>query len=139
MSQHIILELEDLEDLDRASVLASWLNRPSVEAVRVTLPWLGGDERLRAAEELHRQFNDCGCFWGGPAFLLVLGGSIAMRTSEGESPWSATGMALVAAVPAAVAAKLLGLAVSRWRLMACLRDLRRQGELTAVGASSGEV
>jgi hypothetical protein len=131
MGRRTVLELEDRDDLDRAVVLVSWLNRPSMEKVRVTLPWLDPSEQARSAAAIHRLFNDCGCLWGGPTFFLVLVGSLTTRFVAAEMSWAAMGVSFLVAMLAAFAAKILGLAVTRWRLLVWLRRLSPPNEPAA--------
>lgn len=110
------IEIAERTDLDRAGALVSWLRRPHVDRVVVTLAALDARERERSAEAIRRLFNDCGCTWS--AVALVGAGGVALAAGR-----SVIGVALTA-LAAAVAGKLLGLAWSRHRLLARLRALR---------------
>jgi hypothetical protein len=116
------LELRDRGDLERASALVSWLHRPSLDDVVVQLPWLSQHERARAASALRRLFADCGCLWGGAAFLLVTAAGLVV-TARGGLAAAELGVTVGAAIAAAFAAKLAGLAWSRWRLRVWLQRI----------------
>ena len=117
------LVLASRADVLAASRLVRWLNRPAVEQVVVAIPALSERERQRIATKLQGLFNDCGCAWGAPAFLVTLGllivGSPWRHTSSGV----AVAMTLAGAVAAAVLAKLTALAWSRWRMKALFSRL----------------
>jgi hypothetical protein len=101
--------------------MASWLGRPSVDRVVVDLPWVEEDDRQRVAKALRRYFNDCGCFWGTPVFLVALLSGLILL--DGADTWQGVVGCIVFALVAGAAGKLLGLAWSRWRLLAWLRRL----------------
>jgi hypothetical protein len=117
------LDISTIADLDRATHLASWLQRPRVHAVLVELPWVPPDERRRVDRTAARYFNDCGCFWGMPAFVTVLL-TCQMWAPWFESRWLGFGVSLLVSVEGALAGKLAGLAWSRWRLTRLLQGLR---------------
>ena len=114
------IEIANHADLDRAEALVSWLQRPHLDRVTITLPGLTATERKNAAMALRRLFNDCGCAWGLAALTAAVVGSVLI--------WPGSGRPLAGAVlgclGAAVAGKLLGLASSRRRLLALLHALR---------------
>jgi hypothetical protein len=93
--------------------------------VIVSLPWLNPREQLRAARVLRSRFNDCGCAHGTVAFLLVLALCAWTRPWTGSPWWLAIPYALLAALLAAVPAKLAALLWSRWRLRLLLSRLAR--------------
>jgi hypothetical protein len=110
------LVLETKSDLHQAERLVSWMNRPPVDQVLIRIPWLDGADQQRTAKTIKFYFNDCGCLWGALVFVLVLTGCLWMEP-WGEAPWwIAPAYALLASVPAAIAAKLSALAWSWWRL-----------------------
>ncbi len=114
------IEIADHADLDRAEALVSWLERPHLDRVIITLPGIGTTERERAAANLRHLFNDCGCAWGLAALVLAGAGSLLVWPSGARG---VTG-AVLGCLLAAVAGKLLGLAWSRRRLLALLHTLR---------------
>ena len=59
----MIIKLENQRDLEQASQLVSWLNRPVVDKVVVSLPWLDEGQRARIEKTMKFLFNDCGCLW----------------------------------------------------------------------------
>ncbi|PZG16421.1 hypothetical protein C1I95_17700 [Micromonospora craterilacus] len=114
------IEIADHVDLDRAEALVSWLERPHLDRVTITLPGLDTTERERAAVTVLRLFNDCGCAWGLAALVLAGTGALLVRPDGGQG---IAGVVL-AGLLAAAAGKLLGLAWSRRRLLALLHNLR---------------
>jgi len=125
---HMTLVIQDRRDLHRAGHLVSWLNRPAVDLVQVTLPWLDSREQQRNAKALKFYLNDCGCLWGVPAFVAAFAGCLAMAPSRGGQTWIAVGLSLLVAVAAALVAKLAALAWSRWRLRVLLDRMARGDE-----------
>lgn len=117
------LQLESHDDLFQAAALASWLDRPSVSEVVVTLPWLDTDERSSSAQAIRRLFNDCGCAVGSISAMATVAAVLLPQVLTRGWSWPAVGSAVGAGVAAAVAGKLAGLAWSRWRLRARLRLL----------------
>ena len=118
------LVIESINDLDRAERLVSWLNRASVDQVLIALPWIDGAEQRRIARRLKRYFNDCGCLWGAAIFVFMFICSLSV------GPWSNTrtpvvvGVSVLVSVPAALAAKLMALAWSYWRLKVLLNRMK---------------
>lgn len=119
------LVLHGRSDLERTARLATWLSRPAVDDVSVTLPWLTEDERHRAARAIRRYFNDCGCLAGAPAFVIALAWCLAANPWPAGPAWSAAGYTLLASVGAALAGKGAGLFWSRWRLRVLIRRITR--------------
>jgi hypothetical protein len=119
------LVLSSRTDLARAGRLASWLHRVPIDRVIVSLPWLDSRERERAGHSLQAYFNDCGCGQGALAFVLVLAVSLWMDPWTGASPWTAVAYSFIAALFAAVPAKLAALLWSGWRLRVLLARLAR--------------
>lgn len=111
-------------DARRLRARATWLGRPLVRSVEVSLPSLDGGARERTARRLRRLFNDCGCLWGAPTFLVTFGVLLARAWPAGLG-WRSVVLAFAVAVAAAFGAKLLALAWSRWRLLRLLADLSR--------------
>lgn len=116
--------MEDRDDLERAAALVSWLNRPPVEKVLVTLPWLDSKEQVRSANALRDLFNECGCLWGGLTFLVTLTGAFSFQFIQGGLSLTRVAVLVLIAVCSAFTAKLLSLAWSRWRLLAWLQRMR---------------
>jgi len=129
----VYLKIECLDDLNRAAALASWLNRPSVDVVEVLLPWLDADEQARSAKIIRDLFNDCGCLWGAPAFVVSVAGVLVPQLVSRGWSWPAFGRAILVGVAAGFAGKLLGLAWSRWRLA---MRIRRMGVMARNGADA---
>jgi hypothetical protein len=119
------LVLESSDDLERATALASWLNRPTVTEVVVRLPWIDGDERHTYATAIRRLFNDCGCAVATAAFIAAVAASLLTPVVTRDWSWPLVGTSLVLSITAAVAGKLLGLAWTRHRLRALLRRVGR--------------
>lgn len=117
------LVLDGRSDLERTERLATWLSRPAVDDVCVTLPWLDEDERHRVARAIQTYFNDCGCLVGAPAFVLALAWCLHASPWPDGSAWAAAGYTLLASVGAALAGKGAGLLWSRWRLRVLLRRM----------------
>ncbi|MFD0785019.1 hypothetical protein ACFQZ8_14020 [Micromonospora azadirachtae] len=114
------IEIARAADLDRVETLVSWLKRPHLDRVTVTMPGLDTTERERAARTIRHLFNDCGCAFGALALVVTVAASVLARPSGG----TAYAMTALTCLAAAVAGKLLGLAWSRQRLLARLRALR---------------
>lgn len=114
------IEIADCADLDRAEALVSWLRRPHLDRVTVTMPGLDAAERERAAKAIRHLFNDCGCTWGALALVAAGAGVLMVGPNGGR----AVAGAALGCLAAAAAGKLLGLAWSRWRLLTRLRALR---------------
>lgn len=114
------IEIATHADLDRAEALVSWLRRPHLDRVTITMPGLDNTDRDRAVGAIRHLFNDCGCTWA--AVALVAAGSAVLLI--GPSGGRAVAGAALCCLTAAVAGKLLGLAWSRRRLLARLRSLR---------------
>ncbi|MEU8297150.1 hypothetical protein AB0C04_07685 [Micromonospora sp. NPDC048909] len=113
------IEIADQADLDRAETLVSWLQRPHLDRVTVTMPGLDDTERDRAARAIRHLFNDCGCTWAAVAFVAAGAAAVLIGPSGGR----AVAVAAAGCLTTAVADKLLGLAWSRRRLLARLRSL----------------
>ena len=126
------LVLECSDDLERATALASWLNRPTVTEVVIRLPWLDEDERHRYASAIRRLFNDCGCAVAAAAFIAALAATLLTHVPERGWSWPLVGTSLVISITAALAGKLLGLACTRHRLRALLRRVGRGGSAAPV-------
>src|SRR5215213_2449124 len=98
------LVISSNSDIEQARRLASWVNRPAVDHILITLPGMDTEERGRIARELKNHFNECGCTWGTVAFGL------AAAWCLGTNPWgtasapATVGYALAASVTAAIAA-----------------------------------
>lgn len=116
--------LNNREDIDWAMSQTSWLNRPTCELVIVLLPWLDETQRTRAAKKIRFLFNDCGCLWGGPVFLIVFSVRFFSKISGKSFSWPILGISFLIGAAAAIIAKFLGLAWSRWRLRAWLNKIR---------------
>ncbi|MFC0504379.1 hypothetical protein [Micromonospora costi] len=114
------IEIAHPADLDRVETLVSWLKRPHLDRVTVTMPGLDATERDRAARTIRHLFNDCGCAWAALTFVVAVTVAVLARPSGG----TAIAVAALTCVAAAIAGKLLGLAWSRQRLLARLRALR---------------
>ncbi|MEV6367723.1 hypothetical protein D7147_16075 [Micromonospora musae] len=114
------IEIARVADLDRVETLVSWLKRPHLDRVTITMPGLDTTERERAARTIRHLFNDCGCAWAALAFVVAVPAAVLARPSGG----AAYAVAALSCLAAAVAGKLLGLAWSRQRLLARLRALR---------------
>ncbi|MEV6816443.1 hypothetical protein [Micromonospora sp. NPDC051296] len=114
------IEIAGHADLDRAEALVSWLERPHLDRVTITLPGLDTTERERTAVTLRHLFNDCGCAWGLAALVVAGAGSLLAWPSGGRG----IAVAVLGCLLAAAAGKLLGLAWSRRRLLALLHHLR---------------
>ncbi|MBE9168682.1 hypothetical protein IQ238_14595 [Pleurocapsales cyanobacterium LEGE 06147] len=121
--------LENTKDLEKAIALISWLNRPSVEQVLVKLPWLEKAEQQQFEKALKFLFNDCGCQWGTPAFLIIFTWYFSTKLREGDFSWNDLGMSLLIGVFTALTAKLLGLAWSHWRLKIWFRRMMLLGKV----------
>jgi hypothetical protein len=116
----MILKLDSQRDLQEAMRLVSWLGRPTVQNAHVSLAWFDEAERCRLAERVRFLFNDCGCMWGGPAFLFTFVAFFVPALKEGAFSWSILGLALLLGLVGAFIGKMLGLAWSYWRLKALL-------------------
>ena len=112
----MIIKLKNQFDVEQAAQLVSWLNRPSVDNVQVSLPWLDENEQGQSARALKYLFNDCGCLWGGPAFLITFVSYVVIQLHTSAFSWAMLGSAFLIAVGVALVAKFLGLGWSRWRL-----------------------
>jgi hypothetical protein len=120
------LHIHNIHDLQRAGRLASWLHRPSISSVEVGLPWLDEHERRRVGRVLTRSFNDCGCLWGAPAFIGSLLACLVWAPWQIRQLWLEIGVSLPLAVAAALTAKVIALAWSRWRLKTVLARMQRE-------------
>ncbi len=120
------LRLETRHDLEHAVRLVSWLARPAVGHVQVRLPWLAPAECHQVGRTLTRQFNDCGCLWGAPAFVAALVWGATASPWTGSTPLAALTASFASAVVAAVAGKAAALAWSAWRLRVLLHRLARR-------------
>lgn len=118
------LSLENAEDIKRAESMVSWLNRPQIEDVILALPWLDAGLRERTAKKTKFLFNDCGCFWGGPSFLIVFSIHFFPGLSMAGFSWRMLGFSFLYGMAAGVTAKFLGLTWSLYRLKRLLRSLR---------------
>jgi hypothetical protein len=116
--------LGNREDIERAISQSSWLNRPTFDQVTVLLPWLNEEQQTRAAKKIKFLFNDCGCMWGGPVFLIVFSVIFFGKISEKGFAWPILGVSFLIGAAAAISAKFLGLAWSCWRLKAWLNKIR---------------
>jgi hypothetical protein len=119
------LVISSRDDLEQTRRLASWVNRPAVDHVLITLPWLDVDERQRIAKELEAQFNACGCTWGTVAFVLALVWCLRTAALGSASVSSGAGYVVLGSVTAAIAGKALGLKWSQWRLKVAIRRMSR--------------
>ena len=122
-----VLVIADGGDLRRAHDTASWLGRPRVERVVVTLPGLTEAERQRAGQRLRALHNDCGCRTGELSLVLTAA-AVWLAPLAAPVPRPGWPVVLLLLVLAAVGGKLLGLARSRHLLREELRRLRATTE-----------
>jgi hypothetical protein len=108
--------LDSRADLEEAVQLISWLNRPTIDQVVVSIPWLDRNDQKRSEKFLKRLFNDCGCQWGAPTFLITIILSSLTVLREIGITWYTMGLSFLISVCIAFVAKLLSLAWSCWRL-----------------------
>ncbi len=112
----MILKLKNQADLKEAATYISWLNRPHIESVLVSLPWLGKAEQSRLAKTLRFLFNDCGCLWGSPAFMIAFIYNFSIKLPENSFSFTILGYTFLISGVVALLAKFLGLGWSYWRL-----------------------
>jgi hypothetical protein len=112
-------------DVEHAGRLATWLNRPAVDQVVVSVPWLEVAERHRLARTLEMHFNDGGYAFGVPAFVAALAWCFytGSWSSDAASLPAAAAYTVAVSVASAMGGKLAGLAWSRWRLRTLLRHI----------------
>lgn len=117
------LVLATPEDIEQVYADASVLGRRPLDEVRVDLPWLTDDERESAARRVRQHHNDCGCRAGELVLALAaLSIWLAPDLLDVARPgWPDAALLLVVA---AVAGKVLGLALSHRALRNELRRLR---------------
>ena len=118
------MRIASFADVQHAHRLNRWIGRPAVDEVSVDLD-LEQPERLALESRLETLFNDCGCLWGAPAFLLGFLAFAWPRFARTGFEWSTAAAAFAVAVVAAVAAKLLALYASHLRLRTELDRLGR--------------
>lgn len=118
------LTLRSEEDIEQALQRASWLARPMVEKVKLDLPAAGDDEQQQKAGEIKRLFNDCGCLWGAPGFILGFGIYYLIHLQGAGFSWATLGVSALAGILSALAAKFLALLWSFWQLRRTLSELK---------------
>ena len=110
-------------DLERAVSSATWLSRPRVAAVHVSLHGVDQASSAALGTRIGKLFNDCGCAWGEITLAAAL---VVLLLGPALVGWPAGlgggGVVVIGAV-AAVAGKLFGLAWSRRRVRQLLRRL----------------
>jgi hypothetical protein len=118
-----LLTVERAQDLEEARAMARWIGRPQFSEVRLAVSSIDEATRQRLARRLLALFNDCGCGWGQVAFLAALPFVLWRLPAERLPPLPMIIVGLVIAATVSIAGKGLGLAWSRWRLRAELREL----------------
>lgn len=116
------LVLNNQADIESALGLVSWLARPMLNKVELGLPRISEKEQNRIAKSIKNTFNDCGCFWGAPAFLLSF--FISFYYLSNPSFWEVA-YTFFFSVFVAICAKLLALYVSYKRLKNQLNHLKK--------------
>ena len=118
-----VLTISSRIDLERAVSSATWLSRPRVAAVHVSVDGVDQASSAALGTRIGKLFNDCGCAWGEMALAVAL---VVLLLGPGLVAWPAglnwAGVVAICAV-AAVAGKLFGLALSRRRVRQLLRRL----------------
>jgi hypothetical protein len=112
------IEIRTRDDIIDIKSKATWLDRPTVDAVEVCLSTLTAGEANAVAKKLMRYLNDCGCGAATVAFLLTAGGTLAFPAAAGGTGIVGT---LAAGTAAAIVAKFAALAWS-WRLLRLTLD-----------------
>ena len=122
----MILYLKRQIDLEEASRHIVWLGRPHVESINVALPWLEASEQQKLTKKLQFLFNDCGCLWGTPAFLITFIYFLSTKLSQSVFSWEILGISFLFGIGSALLAKFLGLRWSYWRLKVLFRSMSFQ-------------
>ena len=117
------IQLNNRDDVERARSLATWLSRPAVDQVVITIPWLPERQRARLEKRIKYLFNDCGCLWGGPVFLVVFSAVLVTKWSSGGFSWPTLGVSFGIGAMAALTAKFTALACSGVRLKSLLNRI----------------
>jgi hypothetical protein len=129
--------LNSRSDLEKAQQFISWLSRPTVDQVVVSIHWLDRAEQKRAEKLLKALLNDCGCQWGAPTFLISFALCILTVLREIDITWCTVGGAFLISACFAFIAKLLSLAWSYWRLRKwferTVEKQNKRGRLTQEG------
>lgn len=119
-----VLTLATTDDVVEASRLAGWFHRPEFADVRVSMVGIPPGDSAKAARAVRSLFNDCACAWGGATFLVVIVAAWFLPILADAAVWVRAAGILFLALAASLAAKGLGLALSRWRLLLVLEQLR---------------
>jgi len=115
------LVLNNQADIESALGLTTWLSRPMLNQVELSLPQISKSEQNRFAKSIKNAFNDCGCFWGAPAFIL----SFAISFYYLNNPsYLEVAYTFFFSVFVAISAKLLALYFSYKRLKNQLNHLK---------------
>ena len=64
------IRIQTQDELSRVRNLNSWLRRPSVRRLELDIASLDTKQKERFEKRVKDLFNDCGCLWAAPVFLL---------------------------------------------------------------------
>lgn len=117
------LTIASTEDAMAAMRLARWHRRPVLDRVVVAVPGMSQVEATALAAALKRNFNECGCGWGGFALLgtaaVVSAASWLLKVALLPS----LGYVALLCVAAALVGRSAALAWSAWRVRVLLSRL----------------
>jgi len=116
------VRIRSLTDVRRAERLNQWLSRPDVEDVRIEAD-IAEPERTRVQSRIADLYNDCGCIWGPPAFVLSFAAVALPQILYAGFSWRVLAGGFLIGAAAAILAKLTALYVSHIRLRRLLHQL----------------
>ena len=118
-----VLTISNRRDAEQAVAFATWLSRPRLDAVHVTVDQIDQATAASLSARIRELFNDCGCAWGEVSLAVALIILVLGPTLVGWPAGLGWGGGIAVCAAAAVAGKLSGLAWSRRRVRQLLRQV----------------
>jgi hypothetical protein len=112
----MIINIKNQKDIEEVLKYVSWLNRPNVDKLILSLPWLSKKQQSKYEKRLKFLFNDCGCLWGGPAFLITFSILFFSKLTTHGISLNFLWKPFLIGIIAAFLGKFLGLRWSYWRI-----------------------
>ena len=95
------------DDLIRVMLLNSWLKRPAVRRVEINFNSLDMKQKKRIQRRIEFLFNDCGCLWAAPVFVVTFLSIWGFYYVDSIYVWALLGLSLILSVLVALMTKFM--------------------------------